>query len=313
MHSFWSTIKYYWGINLTLLLCIALATGVLVGSLIVGDSMRGSLRDITLERLGKIHHAVVADHFFDPKMVNDINTHAAIILNGPIVVPSTQARASKVNVYGVKDTFFYLWDNSTPNWSNTQNQVFPNIIINEYLKKELNVDIGDTVIVRVPNTGQIHPEFLLGKTDPNDVVNSIRAVISDIITSDQGGRFNLNAHQSLPLNVYLPLSVLQEKLGQQDKVNAVFTTTPNIGTQDLIQLNIKGLGLSLHQNNHHIDLRTDQYVLSPYIASIASEIASDNNIPILPSLTYLANSISYIGSDDGMKTLNLRKYHIQLS
>ena len=306
MHSFWLTIKYYWGINLTLLLCIALATGVLVGSLIVGDSMRGSLSDITLERLGKIHHAVVADHFFDPKMVNDINTHTAIILNGPIVVPSTQARASKVNVYGVKDTFFYLWDNSTPNWSNTQNQVFPNIIINEYLKKELNVDIGDTVIVRVPNTGQIHPEFLLGKTDPNDVVNSIRAVISDIITSDQGGRFNLNAHQSLPLNVYLPLSVLQEKLGQQDKVNAVFTTTPN-GTQDLIQLNIKGLGLSLNQNNHHIDLQTDQYVLSPYIASIASEIASDNNIPILPSLTYLANSISYISSDDGIEDIEPKK------
>ncbi|RKU25731.1 hypothetical protein C6497_15335 [Candidatus Poribacteria bacterium] len=300
MNSFWSTIKYYRGINLTLMLCIALATGVLVGSLIVGDSMRGSLQDITLERLGRIHHAVVANHYFDPKMVKVADTHAAIILNGTINVPSSQTRASKVNVFGVDDSFFSSWDSATPNWSNTQNQVFQNIIINEFLRKELNVNTGDSIIVRIPNTGLIHPEFLLGKTDPNDVVDSMRVVISDIITADQGGRFSLNAHQSLPLNVYIPLSVLQQKLGQQDKVNAVFTTNPNITIQDLIELNIEGLRLSINQNNNHFDLQTDQYILSPYIASIASEIASDNNIPILPTFTYLANSITYIGSETGI-------------
>lgn len=294
------TIKYYWGINLTLLLCIALATGVLVGSLIVGDSMRGSLRDITLDRLGNIHHAVVAERFFDPNMVNVPGKHAAIILNGTVNVPSTQTRASKVNVIGVQDTFFHLWDNSTPNWKNVQNQVFPNIILNDSLKRELNVEVGDTIIVRIPNTGRIHPEFLLGKTDPDDVVDSLRVVISDIITSEQGGRFNLNPHQSLPLNVYLSLNVLQDKLGQQDKVNAVFTTTSNIETQELIQLNSEGLGLSIHQKNNHFDLHTDQYVISPYIANTASDIATDNNIPISPSLTYLANSITYIGSDNGI-------------
>lgn len=307
MHSFWSTIKYYWGINLTLLLCIALATGVLVGSLIVGDSMRGSLRNITLDRLGHIHHAVVANHFFDPNMVDVNDTHAAIILNGTIDVPSTQVRASKVNVLGVEETFFYLWDNSSPNWSNTQNNVFPNIIINENLRKELNVDIGDNIIVRIPNTGQIHPEFLLGKTDPNDIVDSIRVVISDIITSDQGGRFSLNAHQSLPLNVYLPINVLQQKLSQQDKVNAVFTTNPNIVTQNLMRFNIEGLGLSLHENNHNFDMQSDQYIMSPYITSAASRIALDNNIPILHSLTYLANSITYIGSDDNIDDIDPKK------
>ena len=307
MHSFWSTIKYYWGINLTLMLCITLATGVLVGSLIVGDSMRGSLRDITLERLGKIQHAVVANQYFDPKMINVADTHAAIILNGTIDVPSTQVHASKVNVFGVEDTFFSSWENSTPNWSNTQKQVFHNIIINDFLRKELNVNNGDTIIVRIPNTGLIHQEFLLGKTDPDDVVDSLRVVISDIITSDQGGRFSLSAHQNLPLNVYIPISVLQQKLGQQGKVNAVFTTNPNMAIQDLIQLNIKGLGLSLHQNNQHIDLQTDQYILSPYIVSIASEIASDLNIPILPTFTYLANSITYIGSNNGIEDIESKK------
>ncbi len=266
------------------------------------------MRDITLDRLGNIHHAVIAEKFFDPKMVNVPDSHPAIILNGTVNVPSTQSRASKVNVIGVEKTFFNLWDNSTPNWRNAQNQVFPNVILNDYLKRELNVEVGDTIIVRIPNTGQIHPEFLLGKTDPDDVVDSLRVVISDIITSEQGGRFNLNPHQSLPLNVYLSLNVIQDKLGQQDKVNAVFTTpTPNIETQDLIQLNTEGLGLSIHQNNNHFDLHTDQYVLSPYIANTASEIATDNNIPILPSLTYLANTISNLGSDNGIEDIERKK------
>ena len=73
MHSILKTAKHYWRVHLIVALCTAVATGVLAGALIVGDSMRGSLRNITLERLGKIQHAVIADHFFNPEIIKRQN------------------------------------------------------------------------------------------------------------------------------------------------------------------------------------------------------------------------------------------------
>ena len=57
-------LKYYWRLNLLVVLGIAIATAVLTGALLMGDAMRGSLRQMTLERLGEIDQVLVADHFF---------------------------------------------------------------------------------------------------------------------------------------------------------------------------------------------------------------------------------------------------------
>ena len=47
---------YYWRINLAVLLGAAVATVVLTGALLVGDSVKGSLRDLILDRLGNVDH-----------------------------------------------------------------------------------------------------------------------------------------------------------------------------------------------------------------------------------------------------------------
>ena len=39
-------LKHYWKMNLAVLLAAAVNTAVLTGALIVGDSVRGSLRDM---------------------------------------------------------------------------------------------------------------------------------------------------------------------------------------------------------------------------------------------------------------------------
>jgi len=45
-------------------LAVAVCGAVLTGALLVGDSVRGSLRDLTLDRLGRIDVALLGERFF---------------------------------------------------------------------------------------------------------------------------------------------------------------------------------------------------------------------------------------------------------
>lgn len=306
MRAFWRTAKHYWRIHLIVALCTAIATGVLSGALIVGDSMRGSLRSITLERLGSIQYGVIADHFFQPEIVTRQNMVQAIMLNGTVVAAETDSRASKVNIYGVNNAFFDFWDvKVVPDLTKLTNQPFAEIIINEALQKELNVKVGDAVLLNLPQATEIHSEFLLGTRDTNDVIQRLRVIVNDIIPTANAGRFSIQPHQSLPLNVYISLPILQKAIGQTDKVNALFTADTEPLSSNTLELTIEGLGLNIVSNENHFDLQSQQYLIEPTLSEIALKVTSENNIPILPTFTYLANSISHVDSPQEESTRKL--------
>ena len=288
----WNSLKHFWQIHLTVALCTAVATGVLAGALIVGDSVRGSLRSLTIERLGAIQHALLADHFFQPDLLQQENKVPAILLNGTVVAPQTRTRASKVNILGVTDNFFTFWEEDTPpNLNKSAGQPFNTIVINETLQNELNVQVGDTLLVNMSQAADIHPEFLLGERDAANAIQSLRLVVSDIIPTENVGRFSLQANQSLPFNAFIVLPVLQKALGQVEKVNAVFTAdTDAISAADL-SLTLESLGLRIKTHENHFDLQSQQYLLKPILSETALTVATENGIPTLPTLTYLANTI----------------------
>ena len=293
---FWGSFKHFWQIHLIVVLCTAVATGVLAGALIVGDSVKGSLRGLTKERLGTIQHALLADRFFPPDVLNRQNTVSAILLNGTIVAPQTQTRASRVNILGVPESFFTFWEGEgPPHLSKTSEQTFNAIVINEALQSELNVKVGDTLLVNVPQAADIHPEFLLGERDASEAIQSLRLVISEIVPTENAGRFSLRAHQSLPLNAFIALPVLQKGLGQGDRVNALFTAEALPILSDDLTLHMDALGLEVQGHGTHFDLQSQQYLLKPIFSDLALTIAAENGIPALPTLTYLANTISAKG------------------
>lgn len=289
----WNSLKHFWQIHLTVALCTAVATGVLAGALIVGDSVRGSLRSLTTERLGAIQHALLADHFFQPDLLQRENKVPAILLNGTIVAPQTQTRASKVNIAGVTDDFFTFWQEDTaPNLDKAPEQPFNAIVINAALQNELNVQVGDMLLVNMSQAADIHPEFLLGERDAANAIQSLRLVISDIIPTENFGRFSLQANQSLPFNAFIALPVLQKALGQADKVNAVFTADTDAFSADDLELTLAALDLNIKMHENRLDLQSDQYLLKPILSETALTVASENRIPTLPTLTYLANTMT---------------------
>jgi len=67
---------HYWAINLAVALAVAVGGAVLIGSLLVGDSVRGSLRRLALERLGRID--LLQIHKSTPAVLRDPGVHAAL-------------------------------------------------------------------------------------------------------------------------------------------------------------------------------------------------------------------------------------------
>src|SRR5258705_13510853 len=99
-------IVYYWRTNAAVVLGVATAVAVLAGALLVGDSVRGSLRDLVLQRIGRTDRAVVSTGFFREALAGELAANAAIVGAAPLIavegVVSDQAsgrRASRVQVY----------------------------------------------------------------------------------------------------------------------------------------------------------------------------------------------------------------------
>ena len=74
------TLVHYWRVNLAVAIGAAVAAAVLAGALLVGDSVRGSLRDLTLDRLGGIDSALVLDRFFRDEVASDLGAAAPAIV-----------------------------------------------------------------------------------------------------------------------------------------------------------------------------------------------------------------------------------------
>ena len=299
-------LKHFWQIHLTVALCTAVATGVLTGALLVGDSVRGSLKALTLERLGTMQHALTAERFFAPALLPRQDVVPAILLNGTVFAPERHTRVSKVNVLGVNDAFFQFWEGDAV--LNLTEPVGPvgtaretslrtlgargHIAINEALHRELNVQVGDALLVNFPQAVDIHPEFLFGQRDASETIQSLRLTVSEIIPTQNAGRFSLWPHQSLPLNAFISLPFLQKALGQEGKVNALFTAEPMPISPSELAFTLDALGLKIREHETHFELQSEQYLIKPSLSDIALSVATENGTPVLPTLSYLANTIT---------------------
>ena len=66
------SMKYYWRTNTAVMLGVAVAVAVLSGALLVGDSVRGSLRAMVLERLGRTDQVVLSSGFMGEQLVEEL-------------------------------------------------------------------------------------------------------------------------------------------------------------------------------------------------------------------------------------------------
>ncbi|MGH9856624.1 MAG: hypothetical protein ACRD4B_02150, partial [Acidobacteriota bacterium] len=292
----WKSLRYFWRMNLTVIGAVAVTTAVLTGALLVGDSVRASLRSLTLDRLGKINYALISERFFHQRLgqeSNEGNVAPAILLQGSATF--NKMRASNVQINGIDSAFLsFFQSNALDEKLDVTRGPFPPVIINETLARELKTKEGDEILLAFSKPAEVHRETILGNRDAAEVVQRNRFKIAAVISNEGVGRFSLSPNQHLPFNVFVPLNRIQRLLRQQGKVNALLFSSKN--RPDLKPyLKLQDLGLRLIEYSGVLSLESDEVILKPQIAQAALEAANALQVKSFRVLTHLANAISYQG------------------
>src|SRR4051812_5278740 len=92
------SLAYYWQTNLVVVLGVAIAVSVLAGALLIGESVRGSLRDLSARRLGKTDDLISAPNFFREQLADRLEqqvgaTCPLIAIEGFVVHEPSKRRA----------------------------------------------------------------------------------------------------------------------------------------------------------------------------------------------------------------------------
>ena len=160
------SLRYYWRTNLAVVLGVAVAAAALVGSLLVGDSVKGSLRELALERLGRTDYALEAQTFFREQLADDLRSSPieggtfellspAIVLTGTAKHLSSGAVIPRVTVLGVRDDFWGLGNRKPPEGLNGRR-----IVLNQSLAEDLGAVKGEALIL----TGDAAARFPLTRS-----------------------------------------------------------------------------------------------------------------------------------------------------
>ena len=228
------SLVYHWRIHLGVALGVAAATAVLTGALLVGDSVRGSLRRLTLDRLGRVDEVLASDRFFRRSLAVELagdrrfaahfeGAEPAILFTSATVErqgAGRAARASRVLVLGIEPTFWQLGnDGVAPGRMPGRRE----LVLNQPLAEDLGVAAGDEIMLRLPDTNQVPTDSALARKSSR--VRSLGGWrVVEVIPSEGLGRFNLRASQTLPRNAYASLEALQEALGEPGRINAILVS-----------------------------------------------------------------------------------------
>jgi ABC-type lipoprotein release transport system permease subunit len=314
-----ASLRHYRRIHIAVALGVAVATAVLTGALVVGDSMRGSLRDLTLQRLGYIDSAIVAGHPFREELADElaadpefkkhfVRAMPALLSNGTLQAGSggDARRASGISVIGTGPGFWVLGQGKVGRPLGNDE-----VAITEPIARELGVLVGSDVLLRIPVVSSIPADSTLGEKSESSRSRTLK--VGAIHPAEGLARFGIVPSQNLPRNVFVDLSVLQSLLKQPGKANAILVATEDLrqaaGTDaerslaNALRPTLADYGLKLDPIGppaNGLQLSADQLVLpDEAVRAVEKAMSADG---VQPVVTYLANTIS-VGEGESLRKI----------
>ena len=299
-------IFHFWRQNLAVVAGVATAVAVLSGALIVGESVRASLRDLVLARLGQTDYVVSSDHFFRETLAEQLQsregfdrhfvaTSPIVYLRGILIHERSGLRAHNVDVYGVDDRFWrfhMLAQLSGPEGRNA--------FLGEGLAAELSASPGDTVLLRLEKQDGVPKESVFGQRE--DTGRTIRLQCERVLSGSELGEYSLEPSQGQVSAIFVPLARLQRDLDQPASANMILASAADPSDKSAILkeslqagFDLQDIGIRFRQSERGraVYVESRSVLLDDSIATAAQHSASKARLRSSVVFTYLANSIHF--------------------
>ncbi len=303
---------HHWRINLAVAAGAAVATAVLAGAVVIGDSMEASLRRLTLDRLGDIDWSLVTEETFREALVEELASDPALSDHrlAPVLAAGASAvhvesrsLASEVSLYGIDARFTALFgEDGAPLASGlgrTPGQIFPSVVINASLAGEIDAEVGQDILLSFEQISEIPRESLLGNQPTGGSLAALRATVTEVIPDSGPGRFALASHQEQSLNAYVDLAVVQSRLDRSGRVNTILasgergvTTDSALATALGRHVRLDDLGLEVVRRGSAVSVSNRRFVLRDTTTATVTEVARNQTVESQRILGYLANRMS---------------------
>lgn len=308
-----NSLRYHVRSHIAVIAGVFVAATALSGALLVGDSLRGSLRDHALQRLGPFDAAITTTRSFRQALAKSTELAAAgrmipaLILRGSATHATSGARANQIQLIGL-DRDNGATSGSGANGATSADRV---VRINDALADELGAKAGDEIVLRLTKSQAANAETLMGRRDEPPV--TLRVTIGDVVPSFGIGGFSLRPTQSTPKNVFVPLATLQRIAGLRERANTLLVgggpagvSTERLGAALRAALKPSDLGVRVRINaaNRYIAVESESMLLEPPVETAALAAAKSCGLAASPILTYLANRITNASEASGTASVS---------
>ncbi len=287
--------RHHWRANLPVLLGVAVGAAVLTGALLVGDSLRGSLRDRALRQLNGVESAYVGPRFLPTGVARELpgDVVPALLMQGSL---RTDALPDDPRYRSVKATVIGL---HAEGWKRFGLPGEPGVVLSARTADRLGVSVGNKVDLGVEKLGNIPRSSFLGKRSADDVAESVRVPVAAVLPPDSPANdFNLLPNPSAPLNIFVPLTLLQGKIGKPGRVNALLAmsgsaTELTTALRGKLTLDDWGIRVRVPEKKaDHVCVETEELVLSPPVVRATEAAAGEIGAASRRTTAYLANAIT---------------------
>lgn len=294
--------------GIVVLFGMALATAVLTGSLLIGDSMTGSLSRAALARLGRIDHALTTPSFFRAALAEELahipacagsiqRVVPAVLLSGSVLADATQSTVPHVSVIGVDPAFWQCYpDIAPPDLSGRQ------VAINQALADDLRVTVGDAVLLTVDRQQALADDSLFARRARADTLAILRVTVATVLPDLGVGGFTLNATSQTPRNLFIPREWLLARLDKGDVANTLLVETSDEAREPLgafaagltATCRPEDYGLSVRQNpaQGYVAVQTSHMVLPAAQVAAVRQAARACRARAVATSVYLASRIA---------------------
>ena len=298
-------LRYFRASNLAVAAGMAVGTAILTGALLVGDSVRGSLRELVHQRLGPVEFALTAPQYVDQSLAERVAT-----ASGAEVVPGivTRGGASSEGHHtgGVQIAAV------GSGWVPVQRG---EAVVNDVVADAVDIRApGANLLLSLSTAADVPREATLARRSVDEVTSQARVRVVRI-ASGQGfeSLFSLEGGQRVPRNAWMNLTDLQRDVRQPGRVNVLFARFTSGGAAgDVSSLNA-ALRRSMTLDDYGLKLGDsdvgDEKVLSsrttyihPAVDAAAERVARRMSLPLRRVSVQLVNNVVKAPADGSPET-----------